>query len=492
MTRGEGVVRRSGDPPSRSQDLFDWAAVGRLAMLVLHSPGRHRPTFLLIWLGIVGASVALLFTLPKTYEVQVTLQAQKNEVIATLTNRSVPLKTDAPTKQAFETVLRHDNLVALIEETDLLARWPQNRAPLLRLKDAIWARLFAPRTREEQIEGFVGLLEKNLWVNSPNEVKSPNEGTVTIGIRFPDAQLAYLLVEAAQQSFLEARHAAEISIIADAIAILENRAAQDRESLDKTVQHLSELREARAAKLGRRAPQRLSSPSLGPAPDKQTAQLMVQVESRRRAIADLEEFRRRRVLEMESKLQEQRALYSDNHPTVLDTLQSLSAFRKESPQVVALRQELAPLEAELKQRGLLSEVPLKGKRVQGLATPGALLEVGDPREEEDPDIEYAKSQVRHGIASYNGILDRIDGAKLEADSAQAAFKYRYAIIRPPQRPRGPIKPKPAVIIPASLVAGLIVAIIGTALIDLSSRKIVERWQVEHTIGLPLLGEVGDL
>jgi uncharacterized protein involved in exopolysaccharide biosynthesis len=486
MTRGEGAVRRSGEPPSRSQDLFDWAAVGQLAMLVLHSPGRHRPTFLLIWLGIVGASVALLLTLPKTYEVQVSLQAQKNEVIASLTNRSVPLKTDAPTKQAFETILRHDNLVALIEETDLLNRWPQNRAPLLRLKDAIWARLFPPRTQEEQIEGFVGLLEKSLWVNSPNE------GTVEIGIRFPDAQLAYLLVEAAQQSFLEARHVAEISIIADAISILENRAAQDRESLDKTVQRLSELREARAAKLGRRVPQRLSSSSLGPAPDKQTAQLMVQVEGRRRAIADLEEFRRRRVQEIESKLQEQRALYSDNHPTVLDTLQSLAAFRKESPQVVALRQELAPLEAELKQRGLLSEVPLKGKRVQGLAAPGALLEVGDPREEEDPDIEYAKSQVRHGIASYNGILDRIDGAKLEADSAQAAFKYRYAIIRPPQRPRGPIKPKPALIIPASLVAGLIVAIIGTALIDLSSRKIVERWQVEHTIGLPLLGEVGDL
>jgi hypothetical protein len=491
MTSGEGVVRRSGERPSRSQDLFDWAVVGRLAMLVLHSVGRHRPTFFLIWLGIVGASVALLFTLPKTYEVQVTLQAKKNEVIAALTNRSAPLKTDVPTKQAFETVLRHDNLVALIEETDLLNSWPQNRAPLLRLKDAIWARLFPPRTREEQIEGFVGLLEKNLWVDSPKE-GSPNEGTVTIGIRFPDAQLAYLLVEAAQQSFLEARHAAEISIIADAIAILENRAAQDRESLDKAVQRLSELREARAAKLGRRVPQRLSNTSLGPAPDKQTSQLMVQVEGRRRAIADLEEFRRRRVLEMESKLQEQRALYSDNHPTVLDTLQSLAAFRKESPQVVALRQELAPLEAELKQRGLLSEVPLKGKRVEGLVAPGALLEVGDPREEEDPDIEYAKSQVRHGISSYNGILDRIDGAKLEADSAQAAFKYRYAIIRPPQRPRGPIKPKPALIIPASLVAGLVMGIIGTALIDLSSRKVLERWQVEHTIGLPLLGEVGDL
>jgi uncharacterized protein involved in exopolysaccharide biosynthesis len=485
MTRGDGVVRRQGERAPRSEDLFDWAAVGRLAMLVLHSVGRHKPTFLSIWLGVVAASVALLVALPKTYEVQVTLQAQKNEVIAALTNRSVPLKTDAPTKMAFETVQRHDNLVALIKETDLLKRWPQNRAPLLRLKDAIWARLFRPRTEEEQIEAFVGLLEKNLWVNN-------NEGTVSIGIRFPNAQLAYHLVEAAQESFLEARHVAEISTIADAISILENRAAQDRESVDKALQRLNELRQARAAKLGQQNPRRVLSTSLGPPPDKQTAQLMVQVESRRRAIAALEEFRHRRVVELETKLQEQRVLYSDSHPAVLDTLQSLAAIRKESSQVLALQQELAPMEAELKQRGLLSDVPLKGKRAHALSNPSSLLEVGDPREEEDPDLEYAKSQVRHGIAQYNGILDRIEGAKLEEDSAQAAFKYRYAIIRPPQRPRGPIKPKPELVVPASLVAGLVLAIVGTALIDLSSRKVVEPWQVEHTIGLPLLGEVGDL
>jgi len=484
MTRGDGVVRRPGER-SRSQDLFDWAAVGRLATLVLHSVGRHKLIFFATWLGVVGTSVALLVALPKTYEVQVVLQAQKNEVIAALTNRSVPVKTDAPTKMAFETVQRHDNLVALIKETDLLKRWPQNRAPLLRLKDALWAKLFPPRTEAEEIEGFVGLLEKNLWVSN-------NEGTVSIGIRFPDAQLAYHLVEAAQESFLEARHAAEISAIADAISILENRAAQDRESVDKALQRLTELREARAAKLGRRTPPRVLSASLAPPPDKRTAQLMVQVESRQRAIADLEEFRRRRVGELEARLQEQRVLFSDNHPAVLDTLQSLAAIRKESPQVVALQQELAPMEADLKQRGLLSDVSLKGRRAQALAAPSSVLEIGDPREEEDPDIEYAKSQVRHGIAQYNSILDRIEGAKLEEDSAQAAFKYRYAIIRPAQRPRGPIKPKPALIIPASVVAGLVLAIIGTALIDLTSRKIVEPWQVEHTIGLPLLGEVGDL
>jgi len=486
MSRGDGMGRAPGKSALRSQDLFDWAAVGRFATLVLHSVGRHRPTFLAIWIGVVGCSVALLAMLPKTYEVEVTLQAQENEVIAALTSRTPAPRSDTPTKMAFETVQRHDNLVALIKETELLNRWPKNRAPLLRWKDALWARLFPPRTEEEQIEAFVGLLEKSLWVTNDKE------GTIRIGIRFPDAGLAYHLVEAAQESFLEARHAAEASTIAEAISILENRAAQDHATVDKALQQLSELRQTRAAKLGKRPAPRAVSTSLGPPPDRDAARLIVQVESRQRAIADLEEFRRKRIGELEARLQEQRAVFSDNHPVVLDTLQSLAALRSESPQVVALQQELAPLEAELKQRGLLSNVALGRRHTQPLTTPSTVYELADPREDEDPEIEYAKSQVRHSIGQYNSILDRIEGARLEADSAQAAFKYRYSVIRPPQKPRGPIKPKPATIIPASIVAGLALAVIGTALIDLTSRKVVESWQVEHGIGVPLLGEVGDL
>ena len=484
MTRGDGTVRRPGERSPRSQDLFDWAAAGRLAMLVLHSVGRHKLTFLSIWLGVIGCSVALLKVLPKTYEVQVTLQAQRNEVIATLTSRGISLKTDLPTKMAFETVQRHDNLVALIKETDLLKRWPQNRAPLLRWKDAVWARLFHPRTEQEQIEAFVGLLEKNLWVTN-------NEGTVSIGVHFPDPQLAYHLVEAAQESFLEARHAAEISAITEAISILENRAAQDRDAVDKALQRLNDLRQARATRLGPHVPHKVLSTSLGPPPDKQTTQLLLQIESRQRAIADLEEFRRRRIAELETKLQEQRAIFSDSHPVVQDTLQSLAALRNDSPQASAIRQELGPMEAELRQRGFLSDLTLKGRRARELTTPSSVMELADPREDEDPDIEYAKSQVRHGIAQYNSILDRIEGARLEAESAEAAFKYRYSVIRPPQRPRGPIKPKPAAIIPASIMAGLVLGVIGTALIDLTSRKVLEPWQVEHSIGVPLLGEIGD-
>ena len=147
----------------------------------------------------------------------------------------------------------------------------------------------------------------------------------------------------------------------------------------------------------------------------------------------------------------------------------------------------APLRCTLPR--LLDEVPLRASRTRDLA---AGLDSEDAREAEDPEIEYAKTQVRHAIARYNGLLDRIDAARLQEDSAQAAFKYRYSVIKPPQLPRGPIKPKPAMILVAGLVAGFVLGVIAVALRDLTSRKVLEDWQVEHVIGVPLLGEIRNL
>jgi uncharacterized protein involved in exopolysaccharide biosynthesis len=450
-------------------------------LYVAHSLGRHKALFAGIWLGVVALTLGLVAVLPKTYEVTTTLQAQRAAIISALGSGITVGDADAPEKQAAETVLRHDNLVALVGQTDLIHNWPKNRAPLMRLKDWIWSHLFKPPSEESQVEGFVGLLEKRLTVTS-------GEGTVTIGVRFPDAQLAYHLVEAAVQNFLEARHAAEISSIADVISILETRAAQAQGQLDEALRQLQQLRAARAERLGkqvRRGPQAKAAPI----PDQETSQLLVQAEGKRRAIADLESFRQRRITELETRLIEVRALYASTHPAVADVEQSLRALRQESPQVVTLRRELAALEGELRRRGFRPDSPLKPNRPAELALQATALDPTDPREDEDPDIDYAKSQVRHAVNRFNAMLDRVESARIEQDTAQAAFKYRYVVIWPAQRPRGSVQPNPGLVFLASLVAGFFLAVMGTTLVDLTSRRIVEPWQVERGLGVPLLSEV---
>jgi uncharacterized protein involved in exopolysaccharide biosynthesis len=216
------------------------------------------------------------------------------------------------------------------------------------------------------------------------------------------------------------------------------------------------------------------------------------VESRQRAIAALQESRQRRIADLETKLEEQRARYSDTHPTVVDLREELEALQEESPQIAMLKEELAPLEAELKKRGLLPDVPLKIKRARLAALDTMAFTAQDPQEDRDPEIDYAKTELRHAFTRYNALLDRIEAAQLELESARAAFKYRYAVIRPPQRPRGPIKPKAFLVAIASMVAGLVLAAFGPTLVDLGSRTFVEDWQVEHALGLPLLQTLRDL
>ena len=121
----------------------------------------------------------------------------------------------------------------------------------------------------------------------------------------------------------------------------------------------------------------------------------------------------------------------------------------------------------------------------------AVLEPLDPREEEDPDVSYTKAQVRHALARYNGLLDRIDAARLELDAAQAAFKYRYVLVRPAQRPDAPVTPRVGLVLLASVVAGFFLALFAPSLVDLASRKLVEPWQIEQALGLPVLGEVSE-
>jgi hypothetical protein len=299
-------------------------------------------------------------------------------------------------------------------------------------------------------------------------------------------------VQAAQQNFLDARQVQEISTINEGLALLESRASGTKEELDQALKKLEEVRKLRNAKLGRRPSAPLSSIPASDSASRHGSQLQLEVESKQRTLATLVEARQRRISELEARLADERKVYSETHPSVVYTRETLEALqRQESPQIVALQQDLAPLEAELQQRGLLSEVPLKAQRERRSVPDATALGLFDPLEDQDPEIAYAKTQLGYAYARYNGLEDRIQAAELELDSARAAFKYRYMVIKPAQPPRGPVAPKTPLVLIASVLAGLVLGAFGPTLIDLSSRTFLEDWQVEQTLGVPLLGTLPD-
>ncbi len=409
------------------EDLFDWARAGRYVLFSLGSVRRRPGLFLVVAAGTVLLASAALAVLPKTYEVESRLLAQRSPVLSV---RADVGQSD-PTRAAAELIVGTDNLHAIIVQTNLLEEWRRRRLPILRLKDWLMQHIAGPPRRDDLLDSLTGLLQKNLVVwTTP-------DGTVAIRLRWPDGLMAYRLVDAAEQSFLEKRHVLEVSTIAEQISILEAHAARLKEQVEKEVADLQRLRDASTPERLRQAPR--------PAPlrliDPEVMNLRVLLDAKRRAISDLEELQRRHLLELQTRLAE--------------------------PE---LRRKLAKYPAG------------PSGAVTGMPNVPAELFRADIGGDEDSSVEYARAQLRFAVGQHAAIRERITAARIDLDTAQAAFKYRYSVVIPPEIPRGPIRPRAARVMLAAVVAGLLLALFATTVADLRAGVVLEQWQVEDLIG----------
>src|SRR5688572_30215075 len=146
---------------AESEPLVDVRQLLNYGAFIGRSVRRHKLLAAATVALVIGGTVGLALLLPKTYFVQTKLFAQRNAVMAALSNpgRAVPWDADAPTRAAAETVLRRDNLISLITQTDLIKEWDRRRAPVLKLKD--WVIATGSRyemTPDDKLEMMVGLL----------------------------------------------------------------------------------------------------------------------------------------------------------------------------------------------------------------------------------------------------------------------------------------------------------------------------------------------
>jgi hypothetical protein len=471
-------------PRPKDPDDFELIDVDQLknwVRFVLHAVRRRKLLVLVVAVLTVGATLGLLSVMPRTYRIEAQLLAQRNSVMPSLGNptRKVPAEMDNPTRAAAETVLRRDNLLSVMKQTDLLNHWYRNRTWLFRLKDRLVDLIAAP-TEEERTVAMVEFLESRLTVKAI-------EPTVTISLDWPDAQQGYRLVDAALQNFLEQRHSAEVSTIAETISILEGHAAILKEAIDAELEDVKHPPQATPPGVASNAPSPPRRDLAAETNRAEIAEVKVMLAAKRRAINELEEFRHRRLADLQAQLAQQRAVYADAHPAVVTLLQSISALQEDSPQMVTLRTEERELQTELER--------LSARRGEGTSavTKARPSEPPPPRpgdkRADELNAEYTRTRLRFAMEKYDVLLERIEAARIELDTARAAFKYRYAVIRPPGLPRGPVKPKVPLVLAGGLIAALALGTLAAALADFWSGKILELWQMERGLGLPVLGQL---
>jgi uncharacterized protein involved in exopolysaccharide biosynthesis len=490
------------DIESESAHLVDFRLVGHFLGYARASIARHTRLVLGLGLGIFLAAVSSIVLLPKSYVVETKLLAQRNQALAL---RGDAQGGEAPTQAAVATIMRRDNLVAIIGQVDLLHQWFNRRAPLAHLKDIIWRAVTKPETEAETTSWMADVLEKRMTATS-------NDGVVGITIDWPDPMLAMRIVEAAQQNYLEARHATEITAIAEQVSILQNHAAAMRQDVDSAVDAIEKLRADRAAHpvvpvgpVGRGAPKAAAAPApvaprpAGPSgPDPELAQLKVMIEAKQRAISDLEEFRRRRLSELNAELAEKSAVYTENHPVMVDLRQTIASLSNESPQVQALRIELAQLQKDF--AGKSAQALAESRVVPVLAggspaapppaLPGSIIRIEqESSDDKDPALMYARQQLKDAMDKYSALRTQIENAQIDFDTAEAAFKYRYSVVEPPLYPKKATKPNTPLVVIAGLLGGLFVAIFTAIAMDIRGGRFMQGWQVEQSLGLPMLTEI---
>jgi hypothetical protein len=463
-------------------ELFDFAKVRDYAGFVFRAVRRHPLVAVIAFLTICGLTVGALAVVPRSYHVEAELLAQRQVMMAALGNptRSVPGEADAPTRAAAETVRRRDNLVSLIKQTTLLERFEQSRAPIIKARDWVVRELTGPVSEEERTENLVELLEKRLYVFA-------SEGTVTIAIDWPEPQAAYQLVDTAQQNFLEARHASELASIAESIAILERHASTVQESIDSAMDEVKRASSQKPEPV-RRAPTSAKPPPTNEGQNAEAQRVKGVLEAKRRAIRDLEDFRKKHLTELQAELTQQRQVFAEAHPNIVRLEQSIAAQSEDSPQLSALRREEHDLTQEWLRLGGKPEDEQRDEAKE-LRAASVLPQARHLLDGEGTAEQYAKSRLRFVIGEYESLMQRIEAARIELDTARAAFKYRYSVIKPAKLPKTAETPKTPRFLGIGALLAFLSAFGTAALVDWRSGRIVERWQVERALGVPYLGQI---
>ncbi len=477
----------AGDPslrPHLPDDLFDYALVRDAVGFTLRSVRRHRWLAGATALLVLAAAASSLWLLPSRWQVQARLLAQKNPVMWTLSNPLMPrpFDWDTPSRAARETVLRRDNLVALCRQTDFVDKYLATRAPAVRAWQWLRDRVGTPKSKDELLEDLVDTLQDRLWVDVGAD------GVVTITFEWSNRDIAYQMVQAALNNFLDIRHSQEAAMVGETIAILEVHAAKMKRQIDQGVDELR-AKEALYGHPGpRAAPRGAAAVAPRAADSDEVAGLRAMLAVKRRTLADLLEFRQQRLVEQQAQLAKLQAVYAEQHPDVVAARQNLEALSGPSPQINQLQDDVSNLEKDIVSRGgtlgraARELVPVPAVTERELA-PGP-----DDLRNVDPRLEYERGQLRQLLRQYTDMLDRIQGARVDLDTVKAAFKYRYSVITPPILPKKPIRPKPPLVLAAGLLGGLLVGIFAAVLVDARSGRVLERWQIERLVGVRVLAE----
>jgi uncharacterized protein involved in exopolysaccharide biosynthesis len=517
VEQGPPFATEQAAPAEADAEGFDLEQARELAGFVVRAARRRPRLAVLTFATVAAVGLTVAATMPRTYNSQVKLLAQRSSAFRALSGNQGLDPDENPTKNVAAMIMRRDNLVALAKDAHLVERFESTRPPALRFKDRMMQAVYGPPSEEDKLLGMVFTLERQLEV-STDEAKEAN---LTISVDWSNPRTAFDLVTMVQKNFLEARYDSEVAIINDSLAILEDHAKTELDKVDTELTAYQKLLVERAALSAANAKAtarsqggggivpiapRVAAPgSIAPVfiPDPEVAKAL---EEKRLQIRALEDARGRTIENLRQQLVEKQLTLTPMHPSIIALQQQLDVVSQTPPELAQLRSEERALMAQLVpprpppsggSSGFSTATPpgLGARSPIGLAAALAVdagaqeptLPVFDPNR--DGPLQLQESKLGSAIRAYQDVLSRIDSARVEMDITRAAYKYKYTVVTPAELPKGPKKGTPRVVAISSVIGAFLFALLLAAGLDLAKGSILESWQVRRRLKLEVLGEL---
>lgn len=448
---------------------------------------RKRQTILIAMLCFALTAVASVFA-PRQYEVGSEILVAKTQGLAGGQNQGggwfSPEEDKKLAKEFEKQIQSRDNIVSIIRQTNLVERWDSMRQPHRRLLDKLDAQLGKPApTDEQKFEALVHKLEANFHV-------FVDATTVGLGVTWSDPEAARDIVAAAVKNFQEARFASEVGVLPEQLKILEASAADAQASvasLAAELQARQALTDKDAAKL--RASGIVPVPGAVLPADADPA-LVRRLEQVRAEKGPLEEAKRQRLLDLNHQLTEMQTSLAPGHPSVVALKATISATQSDSPQLAALKEQekkvLAEIEAD---RARKADEAKNRTAAQQKAALAAQQQQQQPKVVEKPvaqkSVQDLQAQFDSAKAKYEGVMLKLETARIETKTAEAAFTHRYQVTRPAEVPMGPKRPVGLIAIGIGLVVTVLMCLLAAGLADRMSGIFFEPRDVRDRLGIPV-------
>ncbi len=444
--------------------------------------GRRKGlTAFVVAICLAMTTVAAIFA-PKSYEVEAKVLVTRAQLIGAANQWGpTPEEQKAQAKQFEEQIKARDNILALIKQNQLVERWDSMRQPHRRLLDQLSLKLGGtPSTDEQKFDALMKTLDAKLRV-------VVDDATVGIFIEWPDPTAARDIVAAAVKNFQEARYGVEIGGISEQLKILEQNVARAQSEVVAAATELANRQRDINGKPADTTVLRYLPPggaARAPAPAGADPALAKKLEQIRAEKATMEEQRHQRVAQLQTQLQEMQQQYADGHPAVRGLKDNIRAAQADPPALAALKQQEADVLSQIEAQKVAAAREDPGKKSGPvMVAPAVPLSVpARPKSINDVQAEFDTARNK-----YDQLTTKLEGARIEAQTAEAGFKRRYSVTRPAEFPAGPKRP-------SSLIAAIIglllttAAALATALIaDRFSGIFFEPRHVRDRLGIPVFG-----